>query len=73
MIYRIYVEKKDNLHAKQVKEDIKNLLKINAEDVRSFIRYDVEGISEKEFTDAVPCVFSEPPVDDVYLENVDID
>ncbi len=70
MIYRIFVEKKDNLQAKQVKEDILNLLKISVEDVRQLLRYDVEGISEEEFKAAVPCVFSEPPVDDVYFENV---
>ncbi len=70
MIYRIFVEKKDNLQAKKVKEDVKNLLKISVEDVRQFIRYDVEGLSEDEFRAAVPCVFSEPPVDDVYFEDI---
>ena len=70
MIYRIFVEKKDNLQANHVKEDIKNLLKIDVEDVRKLIRYDVEGMTEEEFGKAVPTVFSEPPVDDVYLENV---
>lgn len=70
MIYRIFVEKKDNLQAKHVKEDIKNLLKIDVEDVRKLIRYDVEGMTEEEFGKAVPTVFSEPPVDDVYLENI---
>ncbi len=70
MIYRIYVEKKDNLQAKKVAEDVHSLLKIDVSDVRVLIRYDVEGITEKEFHDAVPCVFSEPPVDNVYLEEV---
>ncbi len=69
MIYRIFVEKKDNLHAKKVKEDIRNLLKISVSDVRSLIRYDVEGMTEEEIASAVPCVFSEPPVDKVYYEN----
>lgn len=72
MIYRIFVEKKDNLQAKKVKEDVKNLLKISVGDVRQFIRYDVEGLSEEEFRAAVPCVFSEPPVDDVYYEEINI-
>ncbi|MGN0808065.1 MAG: phosphoribosylformylglycinamidine synthase, partial [Candidatus Coproplasma sp.] len=71
MIYRIFVEKKDNLQAKKVAEDVHNLLKIDVCDVRQLIRYDVEGITEEEFAAAVPCVFSEPPVDNVYLENVD--
>lgn len=70
MIYRIFVEKKDNLQAKKVKEDVKNLLKISVDDVRSFIRYDVEGLSEEEFHAAVPCVFSEPPVDIVTYETL---
>ena len=38
MIYRIFVEKKDNLQAKKVKEDVKNLLKIEVEDVRELIK-----------------------------------
>lgn len=70
MIYRIFVEKKDNLQAKKVREDILNLLKIDVKDVRRFIRYDVEGLTEEEFKAAVPAVFSEPPVDNVYYESV---
>ncbi len=72
MIYRIFVEKKNNLQAKQVKEDIKNLLKIDVSDVRLLLMYDVEGLSRNEFDSAVPCVFSEPPVDSVYYENAEI-
>ncbi|MDE6867874.1 MAG: phosphoribosylformylglycinamidine synthase [Clostridia bacterium] len=70
MIFRIFVEKKDNLQAAKVKEDVCNLLKISVEDVRTFIRYDVEGMSANEFASAVPCVFSEPPVDNVYFEEI---
>ena len=47
MIYRIFVEKKDNLQAKKVIQDIKNLLKIDVEDVRKLLRYDVEGMTEE--------------------------
>ena len=71
MIYRIFVEKKDNLQAKKVIEDARNLLKIDVKDVRQLIRYDVEGLEKQEFEAAVPCVFSEPPVDDVYYESVE--
>ena len=70
MIYRIFVEKKDNLQAKKVMEEIKTLLKIDVQDVRKLLRYDVDDITEEEFKAAVPTVFSEPPVDDVYLEDV---
>ncbi len=72
MIYRVFVEKKNNLHAKQIAADIRNLLKIEVGDVRRLLRYDVDGISEREFKEAVPCVFSEPPVDDVYFGEVNL-
>ncbi|MCM1545671.1 MAG: phosphoribosylformylglycinamidine synthase [Clostridiales bacterium] len=71
MIYRVFVEKKNNLQAKKVAEDIRNLLKIDVKDVRVLLRYDVEKILKSEFNAAVPCVFSEPPVDNVYLEEVE--
>ncbi|MCM1437900.1 MAG: phosphoribosylformylglycinamidine synthase [Roseburia sp.] len=71
MIYRVFVEKKDNLQAKKVAEDIRTLLKIDVKDVRVLLRYDVEKILKSEFNAAVPCVFSEPPVDNVYLEEVE--
>ncbi len=71
MIYRIFVEKKDDHLAAKVCYDARNLLKINVKNVRTLIRYDVEGISQAEFDAAVPCVFSEPPVDTVYRENVE--
>lgn len=70
MIYRIFVEKKNNLQAKKTADDARNQLKIEVEDLRQLIRYDVENISREEFMAAVPGVFSEPPVDDVYYEQV---
>ncbi len=72
MIYRIFVEKKDNLQAKKIKSDLAAQLNIHAEDVREVIRYDVEGISEEEFNEAVAGVFSEPPVDTVYREELPV-
>ena len=72
MIYRIFVEKKDNVQARKEQADIKTLLNINAEDFRLLLRYDVEGLSEEELNAALGTVFSEPPVDNVYLENLDI-
>ena len=70
MIYRIFVEKKDNLQAKKIAEEIKTLLKTDVGEVRKLIRYDVDGMTEEEFRAAVPAVFSEPPVDNVYEEEV---
>ena len=72
MIYRIFVEKKDNLQAKKIRDDLAAQLGIHAEDVCEVIRYDVEGISEEEFEQAVAGVFSEPPVDTVYREELPV-
>ena len=72
MIYRIFVEKKDNVQARKEQADIQTLLSIKAEDFRLLLRYDVEGLTEEELKAAIPSVFSEPPVDNVYLENVEI-
>ena len=73
MIYRIFVEKKDNLQAKKIKDDLSAQLSIRAESVRELIRYDVEGLSEEELKAAIVNVFSEPPVDTVYLEEAPFD
>ena len=48
MIYRIFVEKKDNVQARKEAADVKTLLNIDAEDLRLVLRYDVEGLSEEE-------------------------
>jgi phosphoribosylformylglycinamidine synthase len=72
MIYRIYVEKKDNVQARAEAANIKTLLNIAPEDFRLVLRYDVEGLEEREFNAALGTVFSEPPVDNVYLENLEI-
>ena len=70
MIYRVYVEKKDNLQAKKIRDDLENQLGIFAEDVREIIRYDAEGLSEAELEGAIVNVFSEPPVDNVFREEL---
>ena len=69
MIYRIFVEKKDNVQARKEASDVKTLLNIQTEDFRLVLRYDVEGLTEEELNAAIPSVFSEPPVDYVYFEN----
>ncbi len=70
MIYRIFVEKKDNVQARKEANDVKTLLNIDTEDFRLILRYDVEGLSEEELNAALGTVFSEPPVDNVYLEEL---
>mgnify|MGYP002747041897 FL=1 len=71
MIYRIFVEKKENLQAKKTRADLDAQLGIAVEDFREILRYDVEGLSQEELKEAIVNVFSEPPVDNVYLENMD--
>ena len=73
-VRRIYVEKKEPfaVKAKELHEELKNYLGISVEGVREFIRYDVENISDEVFEKACRTVFSEPPVDDLYREEIEI-
>ncbi|MCH5257212.1 MAG: phosphoribosylformylglycinamidine synthase [Lachnospiraceae bacterium] len=74
-VRRIYVEKKAPfaVKARELKEEIGSYLGIaGVGDVRVFIRYDVENISDEIFGKACRTVFSEPPVDILYEERIDI-
>ena len=74
-VKRVYVEKKAPfaVKAKELQEEIGNYLDIKSvTGVRIFIRYDVENLSDTVFEQALSCVFSEPPVDDYYLETIEI-
>ena len=73
-VRRIYVEKKEAFAVKagELHEEIKNYLGIQVEGVREFIRYDVENISDEVFEKACRTVFSEPPVDNLYAEQIEI-
>ena len=74
-VKRIYVEKKAPfaVKAKELKAEISGYLGINSvTDVREFIRYDVENISDSIFETACNRVFSEPPVDILYHETIEI-
>ncbi|MDD6733647.1 MAG: phosphoribosylformylglycinamidine synthase, partial [Lachnospiraceae bacterium] len=74
-VKRIYVEKKKEfaVKANELKEDLRSYLGLSkVEEVRVFIRYDVENLSEDIFERACNTVFSEPPVDNLYLEEIEI-
>ncbi len=74
-VRRIYVEKKEPfaVKAKELHEELKNYLGITGVvKVREFIRYDVENITDEIFEKACKTVFSEPPVDDLYLETLPV-
>lgn len=69
-VRRIYVEKKPDyaVRARELENEFKNYLGLKGVSVRELVRYDVENLSDEVFEKAVPTVFSEPPVDEVYLE-----
>ena len=73
-VRRIYVEKKKPfaVKARELREELRSYLGIDAEEVRVLIRYDVENISEDVYAKACKTVFSEPPVDDLYEEALDV-
>ena len=74
-VRRIYVEKKEPyaVAARQLKDDIIGFLAVKGlTGVRKLIRYDVENISDEVFEMACKTVFSEPPVDMLYRETIDI-
>ena len=71
MVYRIYVEKKPQfaVDGGAVLADLNVALGIKTvENVRIINRYDCEKLPKENFEAAVPSVFSEPPVDEVYYE-----
>ena len=74
-VKRIYVEKKKPyaVAAGQLREELEGFLGVaGIEDVRILIRYDVENVSEDVFETACRTVFSEPPVDILYRESIEI-
>ena len=73
MVRRVYVEKKKEYAVKERElfEDIKTYLSIDSlSDIHIFIRYDVENVSDETFEKACKTIFSEPPVDDIYFEEI---
>ena len=69
MVYRIYVEKKENLEAATLLEDLRAFVGIKSlTGLRLLQRYDVEHIDPEVLARAIPTVFSEPPLDRVARE-----
>lgn len=74
-VRRIYVEKKPDyaVAAGELAADIRGYLGISGvTGVRKLIRYDVENISDQVYETAKATVFSEPPVDILYEEELPI-
>ncbi len=75
-VRRIFVEKKDEfaVEAQGMLADLKENLSLDGlTDVRIINRYDVTGISDEEYMQARSLIFSEPPVDNCYDEEIEID
>jgi phosphoribosylformylglycinamidine synthase len=75
-VIRVYVEKKRGyaVEAEKLKNEITTYLHIkNIEDLRVVNRYDIEGIDSAAFEKSKYTVFSEPPVDILYEENLPLD
>ena len=71
-VRRVFVEKKPAYAGAgaDLAAEIRSYLGIGSvKRVRILIRYDVENISDEVFETALRCVFSEPPVDEFYLED----
>ena len=74
-VRRILSEKKPEfaVEARGILHDVTADLDISTlTDVRVINRYDVSGITDEEYEKAKNVVFSEPPVDRVYDEDVDL-
>ncbi len=74
-VKRVYVEKKPEyaVRAKELQSEIKSYLGVSGvTKVRELIRYDIENISGETYKKALVTVFSEPPVDDIYEEEFDL-
>ena len=75
-VKRIFVEKKDgfDIKAKKALSDFRDTLgKKSLTNVRILNRYDIEDITESNFQSAVTNVFSEPAVDTVYYDTLEMD
>lgn len=68
-VQRIYVEKRPEhaVEAKGLLAEFRGLLGVKGlTGLRILNRYDVEGMAPEQFRQAVPVVFSEPQLDEVY-------
>ena len=71
-VRRIYVKKRPrfDIAAKNALMNFKETLQIDGlKDVSILVRYDVEGMEENAFNQAVHTIFSEPMADEVFFEN----
>ncbi len=71
-VRRIYVEKKKDyaVKAAELAGEMRDYLGIKPKSVRILMRYDIEGVSDSTYEKAKVTVFSEPPIDEIYEEQL---
>ncbi|HEY8423762.1 MAG TPA: phosphoribosylformylglycinamidine synthase [Clostridia bacterium] len=71
-IYRVFIEKKQgfDVASQELKKELNQQLKLNLQDVKIFLRYDIACIQKSDFKKAVETVLSEAATDNVYYEKL---
>jgi len=75
-IKRLYVEKKEgfNIEVAALTKELKEHLFVEGiELIRILYRYDIENINDETYLNARETIFSEPPVDNVFDEIIELD
>ncbi len=73
MVRRVFVEKRTDVEAAALREDLKSNLALSGlTDVRIIKRYDIDGISDAEYEMAKTTILSEPQVDNCYDESIEL-
>jgi len=72
MIKRIFVTKKKEwaTSSQRLRKELNSCLAINATDLIEFIRYDIDGLTDKDYEQVLATIFSQPPLDLVYEEEL---
>jgi len=70
MVKRVFVEKRSLAPTDELKKELNLQLNESVASLRTFLRYDAEGISDADFPTVVQTVFSEPPADNVYYKEL---
>ncbi|MGD1821249.1 MAG: phosphoribosylformylglycinamidine synthase [Pleomorphochaeta sp.] len=68
MVKTVYVKKKNNFKDTILLNEINQLLSLNIQDLVTYNRYEVDGLSDDIFEKSVKYVFSEVQLDEVYFE-----
>jgi len=73
MVRRVFVEKRTDVEALALLEDLKTNLGLSSlTNVRIIKRYDIDGITDEEYSMAKSTILSEPQVDECYDENISL-